>query len=61
MATRQERLEQAHQQLEASVEALASGGEWLRFLDQMSRMHRYSVNNQMLIHLQNRARGWSPA
>lgn len=53
MATRQERLEQAHRQLEASVEALANGNQWLGFLDQMSRMHRYSVNNQMLIHLQN--------
>ena len=49
---RADRLEAAHADLVAAVEALTSGEDWQRMLELASRFHHYSANNVFLIMLQ---------
>jgi antirestriction protein ArdC len=46
------RLQAVHDQLTASVEALASSEAWAQMLKVAARFHRYSANNILLIALQ---------
>lgn len=48
----EEKLKALHDELEARVLGLADDAEWNDYLDTMSRFHRYSFGNQMLIHIQ---------
>lgn len=55
VAEHKARLEAAHGELEAGVARLTSSEAWQAFLRTASRFHRYSLNNQILIWLQNPA------
>ena len=46
---RQAEAKALHEQLAAQVEALASSGEWQKFLDYAASFHSYSINNVLLI------------
>jgi hypothetical protein len=48
-----ERLSELQEQLTTGVENLVSGDEWRRLLDMASKMHRYSMNNLLLIGIQH--------
>ena len=52
MASNKERVEEAQQQLEEHVAQLAGSDEWKAWLDTLAKFHNYSLNNQLLIHLQ---------
>ena len=41
------------QKLEAGIKEVFEGSKYREFLSVMSRFHRYSVNNCILIHAQN--------
>lgn len=49
---REERLEQLHAELDAGVNELLTGDGWQAWLDSAAKFHRYSLNNQMLIRMQ---------
>jgi antirestriction protein ArdC len=51
-AAREAKLEAAHAQLTAGVDALTGGEEWKRMLDTAAKFHRYSLNNILLILIQ---------
>ncbi len=55
VAERKAKLEAAHGELEAGVASLTGSEQWAAFLRTASRFHRYSLNNQILIWLQNPA------
>ena len=53
--TNQERLKEITERIEAGIRDILESGDmqkYQEYLRTMSRFHRYSVNNQMLIHLQ---------
>lgn len=50
--TPEERIKRFNNELEEGVEALKTDEGWQRYLDAMSKFHRYSWNNQILIALQ---------
>ena len=52
-ATPQERTEALTAEIEKAVEGMDSDANWLAWLDTMSKFHNYSINNQILIKLQN--------
>lgn len=49
---RKARLQQFNEELEEGVEGLKTDKGWNEYLDKMSKFHRYSWNNQILIALQ---------
>jgi antirestriction protein ArdC len=53
VAERQAKLKAAHDELEAGVAQLTNSAEWAAFLRTASRFHRYSLNNRLMIWLQN--------
>jgi antirestriction protein ArdC len=55
VAERKAKLEVVHSELEAGVARLTGSEQWAAFLRTASRFHRYSLNNQILIWLQNPA------
>ena len=46
------KVEALRAELDNGVANLSSDAEWHEFMDTMSKFHRYSMNNQLLIHLQ---------
>lgn len=50
--TTQERLKEITANIERGIQELFSSGKYQQYLAMMSRFHRYSVNNQMLIYMQ---------
>jgi N-terminal domain of anti-restriction factor ArdC len=48
-----ERLEQLQQQLAEAHEALVNSDDWMRMLKMASKLHRYSMNNLLLIAMQH--------
>lgn len=51
--TNRERLQQITAGIEQGIEELFESEKYMRYLSVMSRFHRYSVNNTMLIYMQN--------
>lgn len=49
----QEKVDAMREELEAAVDQLADDEGWQNYLNTMSKFHRYSATNQMLIWLQN--------
>lgn len=47
------RNEDVRREIDAAIEGLNTGDRWREFLDVSNRFHHYSLNNQMLILLQN--------
>ena len=52
MPTKKEQIEQITCDLEQGIRDVFSSGRFASYLKTMSRFHRYSVNNTILIHLQ---------
>ena len=50
--TNRERLQEITAGIEQGIKELFESGRYAAYLRTMSRFHRYSVNNQMLIHMQ---------
>jgi DNA primase len=50
--SRSDRLKAAHDKLQAAVEQISSGDDWKRMLKVVSKFHRYSFNNHLMIFLQ---------
>ncbi len=50
--TRNDRLQAAHDKLQQAVAEIASGDDWKRMLQVVSKFHRYSFNNHLMIFLQ---------
>ncbi len=50
--TRADRLKAAHDKLELAVAEIASGDDWKRMLQVVSKFHRYSFNNHLMIFMQ---------
>ena len=50
--TNKERLKEITDSIEAGIKELFASDTYTQYLQVMSRFHRYSVNNQMLIYLQ---------
>ncbi len=50
--TNKERLKEITDSIEAGIKELFASDKYAQYLQVMSRFHRYSVNNQMLIYLQ---------
>ena len=50
--TTQERLKEITANIERGIQELFASGKYQQYLAMMSRFHRYSVNNQMLIYMQ---------
>ena len=55
---RRARLETAHAELTAAVEAIATSDDWQAFLDFARRLHTYSAQNRMWLFQQAMMRGW---
>jgi len=51
-ASRADRLRAAHEKLQEAVAEIASGDDWKRMLQVVSKFHRYSFNNHLMIFLQ---------
>ena len=51
--TNRERLQQITAGIEQGIQELFESEKYMRYLSVMSRFHRYSVNNTMLIYMQN--------
>lgn len=49
---RSDKLTETHERLVQAVEELASGDDWIRFLDTAKRFHNYSTSNLFLILVQ---------
>ncbi len=47
-----DKLRAAHEQLQQAVAEIASGDDWKRMLQVVSKFHRYSFNNHLMIFLQ---------
>lgn len=52
ISDRSERVKAMHDELLVATEALADDEAWQGYLNAMGKFHRYSFNNQMLIHIQ---------
>lgn len=50
--TNQERIKEITESIEAGIRALFESGTYQSYLTTMSRFHKYSVNNTVLIHMQ---------
>ncbi len=50
--TRSDKLRAAHDKLQQAVAEIVSGDDWKRMLQVVSRFHRYSFNNHLMIFLQ---------
>ena len=50
--TRNDRLRAAHEKLQQAVAEIASGDDWKRMLQVVSKFHRYSFNNHLMIFCQ---------
>lgn len=50
--TNRERLQEITAGIEQGIQELFESGRYMAYLRTLSRFHRYSVNNQMLIHMQ---------
>lgn len=48
-ASREDKLSEAQAKITAAVESLVTGEDWVRFLQQSRKFHKYSVNNLFLI------------
>jgi antirestriction protein ArdC len=55
---RKARLESAHAELTAAVEAIATSDDWRAFLDFARKLHHYSVGNRFWLFQQAMMRGW---
>jgi antirestriction protein ArdC len=55
---RKARLENAHAELTAAVEAIATSDDWRAFLDFARKMHAYSAQNRIWLFQQAMMRGW---
>ena len=56
--SRQARLQTAHAELTAAVEAIATSDDWRAFLDFSRKLHSYSAQNRMWLFQQAMTRGW---
>jgi antirestriction protein ArdC len=50
--SRVERLRAAHEKLQEAVAEISSGDDWKRMLQVVSKFHRYSFNNHLMIFMQ---------
>lgn len=50
--TNRERLQEITAGIEQGIKELFESGKYMRYLSVMSKFHRYSVNNTMLIYMQ---------
>lgn len=50
--SRADRLKAAHDRLQEAVAEIASGDDWKRMLQVVSKFHRYSFNNHLMIFMQ---------
>jgi hypothetical protein len=55
---RKARLESAHAELTAAVEAIATSDDWRAFLEFARKLHSYSAQNRMWLFQQAILRGW---
>ena len=55
--TNRERLREITDGIEQGIKELFESEKYMRYLSVMSRFHRYSVNNTMLLYMQKRAHG----
>ncbi len=55
---RKARMESAHAELTAAVEAISTSEDWVAFLAFAAKMHNYSANNRMWLYAQSMKRGW---
>jgi len=55
---RKARLESAHAELTAAVEAISTSDDWRAFLDFARKLHSYSAQNRMWLFQQAMMRGW---
>lgn len=55
---RRARLDSAHAEMTAAVEALSSSQDWQAFLSFASKLHAYSAGNRMWLFQQAMVRGW---
>lgn len=55
---RKARLEAAHEELTAAVEAISSSSDWVAFLEFARKLHNYSAQNRMWLWAQALRRGW---
>lgn len=55
---RKARLEAAHADLTAAVEAISTSEHWVAFLDFARKLHNYSAQNRMWLFQQAMLRGW---
>jgi hypothetical protein len=51
--TRTDKLHQAHERLTEAVESIASGDDWKRMLEVVSKLHRYSSGGITYLKLVN--------
>jgi hypothetical protein len=50
--SRNDRLKAAHDKLQAAVSQIISGDDWKRMLRVVSKFHKYSFNNHLMIFMQ---------
>ncbi len=55
---RKARMDAAHAELTAAVEAISSSDDWRAFLDFARKLHSYSAQNRMWLFQQAMIRGW---
>jgi len=55
---RKARLESAHAELTAAVQAISTSDDWQAFLDFARKLHSYSAQNRMWLFQQAMMRGW---
>ena len=55
---RKARMDAAHAELTAAVEAISSSDDWRAFLDFARKLHSYSAQNRMWLFQQAMMRGW---
>ena len=55
---RKARMDAAHAELTAAVEAISSSDDWRAFLDFARKLHSYSADNRMWLFQQAMMRGW---
>ncbi len=52
--TNKQRLKEITDSIEANIQELFQSERYMNYLRTMSRFHKYSFNNTMLIHMQSR-------
>ena len=58
--TNRERLQEITAGIEQGIKELFESEKYMRYLSVMSKFHRYSVNNTMLIYMQRQTPPWWP-